>query len=164
MKEKERSNQDEIEESALIDFDELGIKVLEFILGSLVIGLGSIDMLFGNEIKARKSEKLGDLVAYIHHLGTLINLASRSLVEDVLKKVNGLKPIADELGVPLSQLAIAWCATNPNVSSVITGATKESQIQENMKAIDVIPLLTPTVLEKIEAVVQSKPKRADSYR
>ncbi|KAF5935911.1 hypothetical protein HYC85_027040, partial [Camellia sinensis] len=90
------------------------------------------------------------------------NLASRSLVKDVLKKVNGLKPIADELGVPLSQLAIAWCATNHNVSSVITGATKESQ--ENMKAVDVIPLLTSTVLEKIDAVVQSKPKRADSYR
>lgn len=45
-----------------------------------------------------------------------------------MKKVNGLKPIADELGVPLSQLAIAWCAANPNVSSVITGATKESQV------------------------------------
>nr|TKR79716.1 putative voltage-gated potassium channel subunit beta [Populus alba] len=92
------------------------------------------------------------------------NLASRSLVDDVLKKVNGLKPIADELGVPLSQLAIAWCAANPNVSSVITGATKESQIQENMKAVDVIPLLTPAVMEKIEAVVQSKPKRPDSFR
>lgn len=46
----------------------------------------------------------------------------------MLKKVNGLKPIADELGVPLSQLAIAWCASNPNVSSVITGATKEYQV------------------------------------
>nr|CAD1830829.1 unnamed protein product [Ananas comosus var. bracteatus] len=92
------------------------------------------------------------------------NLASRSLVDDVLRKVNGLKPIAEELGVPLSQLAIAWCASNPNVSSVITGATKESQIIENMKAIDVIPLLTPDVIEKIEAVVQSKPKRPDSYR
>lgn len=56
------------------------------------------------------------------------NLASRSLVDDVLKKVNRLKPIADELGVPLSQLAIAWCASNPNVSSVITGATKENQV------------------------------------
>lgn len=44
------------------------------------------------------------------------------------KKVKGLKPIAEELGVPLSQLAIAWCATNPNVSSVITGATKEYQV------------------------------------
>ncbi|KAE9452942.1 hypothetical protein C3L33_15153, partial [Rhododendron williamsianum] len=92
------------------------------------------------------------------------NLANRSLVDDVQKKVKGLKPIAEELGVPLSQLAIAWCATNPNVSSVITGATKEYQIQENMKAIDVIPKLTPDVLEKIEAVVQSKPKRPDSYR
>ena len=50
------------------------------------------------------------------------------MVDDVLRKVNGLKPIADELGVPLSQLAIAWCASNPNVSSVITGATKESQV------------------------------------
>lgn len=46
----------------------------------------------------------------------------------MLKKVDGLKPIADELGVPLAQLAIAWCAANPNVSSVITGATKESQV------------------------------------
>ncbi|KAL2506477.1 putative voltage-gated potassium channel subunit beta [Abeliophyllum distichum] len=92
------------------------------------------------------------------------NLASRSLIDDVLRKVNGLKPIAEELGVPLSQLAIAWCASNPNVSSVITGATKESQIQENMKAVNVIPLLTPSVMEKIEAVVQTKPKRPDSYR
>ncbi|KAL3351309.1 hypothetical protein AABB24_019750 [Solanum stoloniferum] len=92
------------------------------------------------------------------------NLASRSLVDDVLRKVNGLKPIAEELGVPLPQLAIAWCAANPNVSSVITGATKEYQIQENMKAINVIPMLTPAVMEKIEAIVQSKPKRQDSYR
>ncbi|TXG72517.1 hypothetical protein EZV62_001096 [Acer yangbiense] len=92
------------------------------------------------------------------------NLANRSLVDDVLKKVNGLKPIADELGVTLAQLSIAWCAANPNVSSVITGATKESQVQENMKAVDVIPLLTPALMEKIESIVQSKPKRPDSYR
>ncbi|KAJ0463530.1 putative NADP-dependent oxidoreductase domain-containing protein [Helianthus annuus] len=92
------------------------------------------------------------------------SLASRSLVDDVLKKVRNLKPIADELNVPMSQLAIAWCAANPNVSSVITGATKESQIQENMKAIDVIPKLTPEVMEKIEAVILSKPKRPESFR
>jgi voltage-dependent potassium channel beta subunit len=92
------------------------------------------------------------------------NLANRSLVDDVLRKVSGLKPIADELGVTLAQLAIAWCASNPNVSSVITGATRESQIQENMKAVDVIPLLTPIVLDKIEQVIQSKPKRPESYR
>ncbi|RWW21558.1 hypothetical protein GW17_00014292 [Ensete ventricosum] len=66
-------------------------------------------------------------ISYRAQLGTP-NLASRSLVNDTLRKVNGLKPIADELGVPLSQLAIAWCASNPHVSSVITGATKESQV------------------------------------
>ncbi|KAL5990165.1 ATP-sensitive inward rectifier potassium channel 1 [Asimina triloba] len=109
--------------------------------------------------------------------GATLNLANRSLVDDVLRKVKALAPIADELHVPLSQLAIAWCAANPNVSSVITGATKESQaavlafrrivvsmqIHENMKAVDVIPLLTPEVLEKIEAAAQTKPKRAESY-
>ena len=49
-------------------------------------------------------------------------------------------------------------------SQQLSNLTSGMQIQENMKAIDVIPLLTPTVLEKIEAVVQSKPKRPDSYR
>jgi aryl-alcohol dehydrogenase-like predicted oxidoreductase len=49
-------------------------------------------------------------------------------VDEVLSKVDSLKPIAQELGVPLAQLAIGWCAANPNVSSVITGATKEAQV------------------------------------
>lgn len=56
------------------------------------------------------------------------NLASRSLVDEVLMKVKGLQSIAVELGVPLPQLVIAWCASNPNVSTVITGATKEYQV------------------------------------
>lgn len=56
------------------------------------------------------------------------NLANRSLQDEVLNKVNALQPIANELGVPLAQLAIAWCASNPNVSSVITGATKVDQV------------------------------------
>ncbi|KAK8944471.1 putative voltage-gated potassium channel subunit beta [Platanthera zijinensis] len=92
------------------------------------------------------------------------NLATRSLQDEVLLKVNGLKPIADELDATLAQLAIAWCASNPNVSSVITGATKENQIVENMKALEVLPKLTPDVLEKIEAIVQTKPKHSESYR
>lgn len=56
------------------------------------------------------------------------NLANKSLVDDILTKVDGLRPIAKELRVPMSQLAIAWVAKNPNVSSVITGATKEHQV------------------------------------
>ncbi|KAG0566058.1 hypothetical protein M758_7G033900 [Ceratodon purpureus] len=84
-------------------------------------------------------------------------LKEKSLVEATLKKVEGLKAIAKELDVPLAQMALAWVAKNPHVSSVITGATKEHQVVENMKALEVIPKLTPEVMEKIEQVVQSRP-------
>lgn len=51
-------------------------------------------------------------------------------MDDTLLKVEKLKPIALELGVSLAQLSIAWCASNPNVSSVITGASKEAQVNK----------------------------------
>lgn len=61
--------------------------------------------------------------------------------------------IAKELGCTTAQLAIAWCVKNPRVSTVITGATKVSQLQDNMKALDVAAKLTPDVMAKIHAVV-----------
>src|SRR5689334_19463666 len=67
---------------------------------------------------------------------------------DALVKLDG---VAKELGCTLAQLAIAWCARNPNVSTVITGASRVSQVEENLKAADVIARLTPAVLERIEA-------------
>jgi voltage-dependent potassium channel beta subunit len=63
-----------------------------------------------------------------------------------------LERIAKELGCTLSQLAIAWCAKNPNVSTVITGASKLAQVKENMKAVEVIAKLTPEVVAKIEEI------------
>ena len=68
--------------------------------------------------------------------------------------VRGLKGVADDLGCSLSQLAIAWCATNPHVSSVITGASRVEQVRENMGAVDVLPLLTDEVLERIRAITK----------
>ena len=64
--------------------------------------------------------------------------------------VRELKSIADELGVPLGTLAIAWCAVNPHVSSVITGASKPEQIAENMRAIDLIDQLDEVLLDRID--------------
>ena len=69
-------------------------------------------------------------------------------------KVEKLRPIADELGCTLAQLALAWCTKNPNVSTVITGASRASQVVENFAALDVIAALTPDVLERIDAAVQ----------
>jgi voltage-dependent potassium channel beta subunit len=65
-------------------------------------------------------------------------------------RVRKLKTIADSLGVPLAQLALAWCASNPNVSTVITGATSPEQVHENLKALDALELLTPEVLAEID--------------
>lgn len=68
-------------------------------------------------------------------------------------QIRGLMAVADELGCSLAQLAIAWCASNPNVSTVITGASRVSQVEENLAALDVLELLTPEVLARIDGIV-----------
>jgi voltage-dependent potassium channel beta subunit len=68
-----------------------------------------------------------------------------------LAAVEKLRPIASDLGCTISQLALAWCLKNPNVSTVITGASRVSQVTENMKALAVVPKLTPELLKVIEA-------------
>jgi aryl-alcohol dehydrogenase-like predicted oxidoreductase len=71
-----------------------------------------------------------------------------------LAKVEKLRPIAAELGCTLAQLSIAWCAKNPHVSTVITGASRASQVVENFAALEVIDLLSPEVMERIEHAVR----------
>jgi voltage-dependent potassium channel beta subunit len=66
--------------------------------------------------------------------------------------VTQLETIAVELGCNVAQLAIAWAAKNPRVSSVITGASKLSQLQSNLGAVDVIAKLTPDVMARIDAI------------
>ncbi|GAB7525610.1 potassium channel beta subunit family protein [Paraburkholderia sp. 2C] len=67
--------------------------------------------------------------------------------------VGKLGNVADELGCSLAQLALAWILKNPNVSTVITGASRVEQIGENMKAQDVAAKMTPEIKERIEAIV-----------
>jgi aryl-alcohol dehydrogenase-like predicted oxidoreductase len=71
--------------------------------------------------------------------------------------VKPLLPLAKELGTTLNKLAIAWCLKNPHVSTVILGASRIEQLQDNLKALDVVPLLTEEVMEKIEGILQNKP-------
>lgn len=73
--------------------------------------------------------------------------------ENKLAKVRNLVPLADELGCSLSQLAIAWCASNQRVSTVITGASSVDQVNENLGAMDVLDRLDPTMLARIDAAV-----------
>jgi voltage-dependent potassium channel beta subunit len=69
--------------------------------------------------------------------------------------VGKLEPLAHELGCTLAQLALAWCLKNPRVSTVITGATRVAQVQENMNALEVAGRLAPEVLARIDSVVGS---------
>jgi voltage-dependent potassium channel beta subunit len=71
---------------------------------------------------------------------------------DANARVRELKTVADELDCSLAQLAIAWCASNPDVSTVITGASRPEQVRENMAALDVLPKLTVDVTERIDGV------------
>src|SRR5262245_61288577 len=80
-------------------------------------------------------------------------LAKELTDERALARVERLRPIAEELGCTMAQLAIAWCAKNPNVSTVITGASRPSQVTENFTALDVIPLLDDEVLARIDTAV-----------
>ena len=70
-----------------------------------------------------------------------------------VEKTKRLAKIADELGVPLAQLALAWCLKNPHVSTVMLGATKTSQLEQNLGALDVVAKLGEAEMARIEAAV-----------
>ena len=78
------------------------------------------------------------------------------LNESDLEKARRLSGLASETGISLPQLAIAWLPRLPQVSSVISGATRVSQVQENLGAVEVLSRLTPEVLERIESILGAK--------
>jgi aryl-alcohol dehydrogenase-like predicted oxidoreductase len=84
-------------------------------------------------------------------------LRDKSVVDDKLNRVKALGEFANELGVTLPTLSIAWCISNPNVTTAILGATKESQLTENLKALDVLPLLTEDVKQRIDSIMGTSP-------
>ncbi len=85
-------------------------------------------------------------------------LADRLLQENNHKIVTNLVQFSKELGVSMPQLGVAWCLKNPNVSTVILGATKPEQLQETLNATHILPLLTEEVMEHIETILQNKPQ------
>jgi aryl-alcohol dehydrogenase-like predicted oxidoreductase len=76
---------------------------------------------------------------------------------DRISKVKELASIAADLGVSMTQMALAWCLKNPHVSTVITGASRVEQVRENMRASRVVEKLTPEVMTRIDEVLGNKP-------
>ncbi|HHN74681.1 MAG TPA: aldo/keto reductase, partial [Acidobacteria bacterium] len=84
--------------------------------------------------------------------------------EASIAKVRALAPLAEELKCSLAQLAIAWCLANPHVSSVITGASRPSQVTENMAALDLSARLTPEVMARIDEILGNRPDAPTDWR
>jgi aryl-alcohol dehydrogenase-like predicted oxidoreductase len=84
-------------------------------------------------------------------------LKDRWMKEHFLEKVKSLSGLANDLGISLPQLSIAWCLKNSNVSTVILGATKKEQLLENLGSLDIVSKLNDEVMQKIEDIMQTKP-------
>ena len=103
---------------------------------------------------------------YIGHFpkGTRLSMAGmdwlkeRSVTPERLELTRQLNEVAEDLGTSLAKLAIAWCAKNPNVSTVILGASKIKHLKETLTSLDVVPKLTPEVDERIENILNNKPR------
>lgn len=81
-----------------------------------------------------------------------------------IETVEKLRPLAGDLGASLAQLALAWTLKNPNVSTAITGASRPEQVEENMKSLDILPKLTPEVMEQIDEVFGTRPEAPRNWR
>lgn len=84
-------------------------------------------------------------------------LKERSLSAERLEKVRHLNNLALEMNTSLAKLAIAWYLKNPNVSTVILGASKPHQLEETLAATEILEQLTPEIMEKIEGILENKP-------
>lgn len=86
-------------------------------------------------------------------------LKDKTIIEDKVEKVRKLSTLANEIGISMPVLGVAWCIRNPNVSTAILGASRTSQLEENLKAIEAIDLLTDEVMDRIDAILDNIPER-----
>ena len=78
-----------------------------------------------------------------------------------IEKVKKLEPLAAGLDISMAQLALAWCLKNPKVSTVIMGASRVTQVHENLNALEAVEKLTPEILAAIEAILGNRPEEDD---
>jgi len=84
-------------------------------------------------------------------------LKEKVLTEENIDKARKLDAVAKHLGVSLPKFALAWCLKNPDVSTVILGASKKEQLKENLTALEVLPLLTDEIMSRVEEILKNKP-------
>ncbi|MEQ8521854.1 MAG: aldo/keto reductase, partial [Vicingaceae bacterium] len=84
-------------------------------------------------------------------------LKDRTLAEQNIQKTRELTALAKELKMSMAQMALIWCTKNPNVSTVILGASKTSQLKENLESLDMLDKLDEAIIQRIEGILQNAP-------
>jgi aryl-alcohol dehydrogenase-like predicted oxidoreductase len=84
-------------------------------------------------------------------------LRDKELLDDKLKKIKALQKLSDKLQIQLAQMALAWCLKNPNVTTVILGASSIEQLKQNLNSLPYIDKITDEMMDKIESILQTKP-------
>lgn len=92
------------------------------------------------------------------------NLLETESGKKKLEKVEKLAKVAEDAGLSMPEMALAWCLKNENVSTVITGASKPEQVKQNMKTIDKVDHLTDDVMDAIEDILDNKPEEENDFR
>jgi len=131
------------------------------------LGTTTFSSLAGGLLTGKYNNGIPDDSRFANHsdfLKSTIETLKSPKGQDQIHKVKELTKLAEEeLHTTVSALALAWVAKNPNTSSVILGASRPEQIIENLKAIEVIPKLTPEVMHKIEKILGNEPEDHPSY-
>lgn len=89
----------------------------------------------------------------------LVWLKERSITPEKIAVAKEITQIAQELGTSAAKLSIAWCLRNPNVSTVILGASKVTQLEETLNSAEIVPLITEEISQRIEKVLNNKPNK-----
>jgi voltage-dependent potassium channel beta subunit len=120
----------------------------DYTLGLTIWSPLASGMLTGKYQQGIPSDSRGALPGYEWLQGSLKD-------REKLATVERLKKVADEIGTTLAKLSIAWCVKNPHVSTVILGASRKTQLEENLAAMEVVPKLTPEVLLQIDQALKT---------
>ena len=119
----------------------------DFGLGSTTWSPLASGLLTGKYKAGIPSDSRGALQGYEWLQGQLTDV-------ERLKKVSALEPLAEQMGASLAQFSLAWCLQNPNVSTVMTGATRLEQVHENMRALEFVDSFTPEIMAAIDKIFE----------
>eukprot|EP00823_Brevimastigomonas_motovehiculus_P006386 TRINITY_DN5292_c0_g1_i1.p1 TRINITY_DN5292_c0_g1~~TRINITY_DN5292_c0_g1_i1.p1 ORF type:complete len:365 (+),score=82.53 TRINITY_DN5292_c0_g1_i1:53-1147(+) len=151
----------EVEYEPIFRKFHMGITSYSPLCGGILTGKHT-DMKFAKDTRFARE----DIKSFVQSMesGEGFDVGENKNFAGFYKLVSNVAPIAKKMGVPLSQLALAWCLYNQNVSSVITGATKLSQLVDNLKALDVLPKITADIYAELEKAMGNKPKCPPNWR